>query len=257
MKARVLIASIWLGLAANLNAAEPLKVALDSTEGLTLINVKGEAVEHRGRKGVRLTFAGPKAAKTAGGEKGKESPSAKASPKAPRGPAREFETLAILTGSEFRNGTIEIELAGEPAPGGAPGGARGFVGLAFHVDPADPSRYDAFYIRPTNGRADDQVRRNHSTQYISHPEFPWARLREEFPAKYESYADLAPSEWTRLKIVVAGSRAQLYVNGASQPSLIVNDLKRADATGPIALWTEPSTISHFRDLVIAADAIAP
>jgi hypothetical protein len=44
-------------------------------------------------------------------------------------------------------------------------------------------------LRPTNGRADDQVRRNHSTQYISYPDFPWYRLREETPGMYESYSD--------------------------------------------------------------------
>jgi hypothetical protein len=42
--------------------------------------------------------------------------------------------------------------------------ARGFAGIAFRVQP-DLRTYDAFYLRPTNGRADDQVRRNHAAQY--------------------------------------------------------------------------------------------
>src|SRR5206468_6159800 len=53
----------------------------------------------------------------------------------------------------------------------------------------DVAKYECFYLRPTNGRADDQVRRNHSTQYISHPDFPWFRLRKEFPEKYESRSE--------------------------------------------------------------------
>jgi hypothetical protein len=69
-----------------------------------------------------------------------------------------------------------------------------------------------FYLRPTNGRADDQVRRNHSAQYISSPEFPWYLLRKEFPEKYESY--FVPGEWTKMRIEVKGNRATLSVSGA-------------------------------------------
>jgi len=81
-------------------------------------------------------------------------------------------------------------------------------------------------IRPTNGRADDQLRRNHSAQYISFPDYEWQRLRAEAPGQYESYVDLVPGEWTRVKVEVSGVKARLYVHDASQPSLIVNDLKR-------------------------------
>lgn len=268
MGVRTLFLSVWLGSAFNLIAAEPRRVALESTDGLTLHNTKAEVVEHRGRKCLRLTSLRPEAGPQQGGaisgagrgkaDGGRPGDRNAAPRNAAGGTGRDAETLAILTGSEFDNGTIEVELAGEPAStGGAAGGARGFVGMAFHVDPANPSTYDAFYIRPTNGRAEDQVRRNHSAQYISHPEYTWARLRAEFPSMYESYVDLVPSEWTRLKIVVTGRRAQLYVNGADQPCLIVNDLKRANARGGIALWTEPTTISHFRNLVVTPGPKAP
>ena len=87
------------------------------------------------------------------------------------------------------------------------------MGVGFRVA-ADAARFECFYIRPTNGRADDQLRRNHSTQYFSFPDHPWRRLREETPGLYESYADLVPSQWTSLKIEVTGDKARLYV-GAS------------------------------------------
>ena len=54
---------------------------------------------------------------------------------------------------------------------------------------ADASKYYGIYLRPTNARADDQVRRNHSTQYISFPDYLWLRLRTETPGKYEYYVD--------------------------------------------------------------------
>jgi hypothetical protein len=154
--------------------------------------------------------------------------------------------LAILPKTSFQDGTIEIDLAGAPGPG-AFEAARGFVGVAFRTAP-DGSRFECFYLRPTNGRSDDQVRRNHSTQYISVPGFPWQKLRKEFPEKYESYADLVPGEWTKVKIEVKGPSARLYVHGAEQPALLVNDLKQAPAPGAVALWVGPGTVAHFAGL---------
>ncbi len=158
------------------------------------------------------------------------------------------DLLAILTGGPaFHNGTIEVEVAGRPGSG-ASDTARGFVGIAFRVA-QDLKKFECIYIRPTNGRADDQERRNHSTQYISYPEYPWHRLRKETPSKYESYVDLVPGEWTKLRIVVDGAKARLYVHGSEQPALIVNDLKHgSDAAGSIALWVGPGTEAYFANL---------
>ena len=108
------------------------------------------------------------------------------------------------------------------------------MGIAFRVQDHG-SRYEAFYLRMTNGRADDQLQRNHSVQYISQPDYTWQRLREENPGMYESYVDLVAGEWTRIKIVVSGTKARLYVNNAEEPCLIVNDLKLGENHGPVAL----------------------
>lgn len=160
------------------------------------------------------------------------------------------EHLAILGGIEFENGTIELELAGKPRAS-ASGMARGFIGVAFRVRKDASEYYEAFYLRPTNGRAEDQVRRNHSVQYISHPDHPWDKLRAESPGLYESYADLVPGQWTKVKIVVNGLDARLYVGGAEQPCLIVKDLKHGQRSGAIALWIEPSTEAYFRNLKVS------
>jgi hypothetical protein len=79
--------------------------------------------------------------------------------------------IVLLQGSSFHDGTIEVDVVGMPQAN-APALARGFVGIAFRVPPG-ASRYDYVYIRPTNGRADDQERRNHSTQYASFPDNEW------------------------------------------------------------------------------------
>lgn len=158
-------------------------------------------------------------------------------------------SYAVIKGALFRDGVIEVDLAGQPAAT-ADGGARGFIGIAFRLQ--DDGRYEYIYLRPTNGRADDQVRRNHSTQYSSHPDFDFARSRKEAPEKYESYVDLEPGVWTKYKIEVQGSKARLYVHGAEQPCLIVNDLKLNAGEGGVALWVGPGTEGYFSNLKITA-----
>src|SRR5882672_4681831 len=106
------------------------------------------------------------------------------------------EAYAIVKDAVFHNGAIDVELAGRPAAGAAEG-ARGFIGIAFRLR---DGRFEYIYLRPTNGRADDQVRRNHSTQYSSFPDFDFARSRKEAPEKYESYVDLEPGAWTPVRI---------------------------------------------------------
>jgi hypothetical protein len=155
-------------------------------------------------------------------------------------------SYTIVKDSSLRDGVIEVNLAGKPAAGAA-AGARGFIGLAFRLQ---DNKYEYIYLRPTNGRTDDQVRRNHSTQYSSHPEFDFARSRQESPEKYESYVDLQPGVWTKYRIEVDGRRARLYVDGTEQPSLIVNDMKMEHREGEIALWVGPGTEGYFEGLKI-------
>jgi hypothetical protein len=161
--------------------------------------------------------------------------------------AANASSYAVVKDMPFRDGVIEVDLAGQPAAG-AGASARGFIGIAFRMG-AD-GKYEYIYLRPTNGRADDQVRRNHSVQYSSHPDFDFARSRQEAPEKYESYVDLEPGVWTKYKIEVEGRKARLYVHGAEQPCLIVNDLKLEPQEGGVALWVGPGTEGYFSNLKI-------
>jgi hypothetical protein len=219
----------------GLTSAQANHYALESVEGLRLHNVIAQPATHKGKKGLRVTADTARLRGVAGGQ-------------------AEAELLASIEGVAFSNGVIEAEIAGAPAPG-AFEGARGFVGIAFRLQ-ADAKTYDAFYLRPTNGRAEDQERRNHATQYISHPDWPWFRLRREAPSKYEAYVDLVPDEWTKIKIEVRGGRARLYVHDQQHPTLIVNDVKSgANRSGAVALWIGPGTVAHFRNLTMRTDAV--
>ena len=159
--------------------------------------------------------------------------------------------FAVVKNYGFGNGMISAELAGMPRAG-APAAARGFVGIAFRMSP-DAARFEMFYIRPTNGRADDQLLRNHSAQYVSSPGYDWPRLRAEAPGVYEAYADMEPGVWTTMKIAVTGTKARLYLNDATQPCLIVNDLKQGPTHGNIALWAGPDADCYFRNLTITRE----
>ncbi len=225
--------------------AQEKSLPLSSTAGLTLHHTQASPVSFKGKSALKLTAVPTAAAApTAPATKG---PGRKAGPGGAE--AGRLDHLALIDGVEFSNGTIEVDLAGEPGSG-ATGGARGFVGIAFRVQP-DRKTYDCFYLRPTNGRAEDQERRNHTAQYISHPEHTWFALREKTPSRYESYVDIQPAEWIHVKIVVAGDKARLFVNHAEQPALIVNDVKTGSSgMGSVALWFEGSTVAHFANLKI-------
>jgi len=204
-------------------AAQSSKVKLDSTDGLEVVNGKAEMATYRGRKAVHVMPL-------------------------PGHEMTDGSVFAILKGTDFKDGAIEVELAGAPRPGADPA-MKGFIGIAFRVQPHGAAS-EMFYLRPSNGRAPEQLTRNHSAQYVSDPDFGWQRLRTETPGKYESYVDLEPGVWTRIRIEVAGTKARLYVNGASQPCLIVNDLKRGESRGQIALWAHETTEAYFANLTI-------
>lgn len=184
-----------------------------------VIKVQAERVTYRGQEALRVSDAGD------AGE----------------------DRMAVLAGPDFIDGEISLLVAGERGPRARPSD-RGFVGIAFRIA-ATNDAFEGIYLRPENARADDQLRRNRTLQYHSPPEWTWQRLRAETPGVYETYVDMEPGAWTRLRVQVDGSRASVYVGDASQPSLVVTDLKRGPgAAGPVGLWVGPGTVAHFADV---------
>lgn len=156
-------------------------------------------------------------------------------------------TYARLKNFNFKDGIIEVKVLSKLLPTASPND-RGFIGVAFRIN-ENNSKFECIYIRPTNGRAEDQIRRNHSTQYFAYPDFKFSRLRKESPELYESYADMGLNEWIKLKIVVKGSQAKLFLNDNKQPSLIVNDLKNGgNSAGSLGLFVDVGTEGYFKDL---------
>jgi hypothetical protein len=70
-------------------------------------------------------------------------------------------------------------------------------------------------------------------------------------AEPRSFVDVVPAQWTRIRIEVSGSRAELFAGEAAQPVLIVTDLKRgAQARGTVGLYVDNGTDGHFCNLRI-------
>lgn len=158
-------------------------------------------------------------------------------------------TFVKIKDVDFQDGTIDVKVLSRLLKTARPSD-RGFIGIAFRINEQN-SAFECIYIRPTNGRADDQVRRNHSIQYFAFPDFKFDRLRKESPEKYESYSDMGLNEWIKMKIVVKGKQAKLFLNDNKQPSLVVNDLKLGENTaGALGLFVDVGTEGYFRDLMV-------
>jgi hypothetical protein len=140
------------------------------------------------------------------------------------------DEIVWLENYTFTNGTIEFDAKGKSAPP-----QSSFVGIAFRV--VDQTTYDAIYFRPFNFRSPNPVNKSHAVQYTSHPDWTWKRLRDEHTGEYEKGIEPAPNgdDWFHAKIVVQKPEIKVYVNGASDPSLVVNELSdRKD--GSVGLW---------------------
>lgn len=159
--------------------------------------------------------------------------------------AREGDGLVWLKGFSFANGAIECDILGRSKP------VQGsFVGIAFRVLSADT--FDAVYFRPFNFRSDDPERRAHSVQYVSHPAWTWSKLRKEQPGRYEKPIDPPPDgdQWFHVRIVVSKPEVRVYVNGAKDPCLVVNELGSTPA-GSVGLFLGNGSPGTFANLKIS------
>lgn len=160
-------------------------------------------------------------------------------------------TYARLKGVSFENGTIEVKVLSRLLKD-APGFARGFIGVTFRINDTD-TRFESVYLRPTNGRAENQFRRNHTVQYFSYPDFKFDRLRKEFPETYETYADIGLDEWITLRLEIAGRKAKLYLNDQAYPSFMVDEMRGEAGSGSIGLWVDIGTEGYFKDLKVTPE----
>lgn len=132
----------------------------------------------------------------------------------------EVDLVASPAGVELTDGVIEVDMAVT--------GERAFHGLVWRVRGDANQDYESFYVRPHQVGNDDSVQYNPvfndvaSWQLYHEPGF-WAAIR--FPI----------GEWFTVRVVFAGSRAEVFVGDAAAPGLQVAELKMPVGPGRIGM----------------------
>ena len=155
--------------------------------------------------------------------------------------AKEGPGVAWIEGSDFGEGTIDVDVRGKDVL------QQSFLGVAFHR--TDDRTYESVYLRPFNFQATDPARHNHAVQYMQVPEFDWPVLREKFPEEFERPVDasIKPTDWVHLRVVVKGGRVQAFVGSATTPTLDVRKLGQLDR-GMVGLWVGNNSDGDFSSL---------
>lgn len=155
----------------------------------------------------------------------------------------------LLLPVDFTDGRIEVDILARLRPD-APDYARGFIGLAFRIDPTE-DRFECIYIRPMNGRklSPPAPRDRRAVQYFAYPDWKFDRLRDEEPdGPYEAGANIGPDEWITLAVEVDGLDLRAFVNG--EKVLDIPEGKAAPISGQIGLWVDIGTEGYFSGLKI-------
>lgn len=193
------------------------------------VDVRSEVIE--GRPALRVALS----AKAAAGEAGVD--------------FIDQPTFVVLP-IEFRNGRIEVDIRSR-ITADAPDYARGFAGIAYRISD-DASRFESVYARPMNGLelAPPAPRDERALQYFAYPEWPYHRLREEFPvSSYEAGARVAPDRWFTLAIEVLDRQVRVLIDGTE--CLVVERTMAEPATGRLGLWVDIGTEAHFAELRVS------
>lgn len=136
--------------------------------------------------------------------------------------------LALVKDAKFLNGVIEFDIAFAPE--------RTFVGGVWRVQ--DQANYEEFYFRPHQSGNPD------ANQYtpVFNDNAGWQLYYGEdysVPVRYRF------NEWMRVRIVVAGTQAEVYIMDLETPALFIPELKHAPATGKVGLSAGNFAPAHY------------
>lgn len=129
------------------------------------------------------------------------------------------EGYAIVEDVDFENGVIEVDVAAH--------GNAGFAGVVFRYQPGGD--HEEIYIRPHRSGLPDAV------QYTPVVNGSAAWQLYSGPG-YTAAAHIPTNRWVHVKVVVSGEKAEVFLNGATEPDLTVTDLKNGIGRGSIGLW---------------------
>ncbi len=124
---------------------------------------------------------------------------------------------ASLKGVDFGDGTIEYDVATS--------GDRSFVGVAFRIQESRID-YENFYLRP------HQTGRFDAMQYT--PVRNGAAAWQLYP-EYNVSHEIPRDSWFHVRLVVEGSRMEVFLGGGTEPAQVIEDLRLDRSHGEVSL----------------------
>jgi hypothetical protein len=156
----------------------------------------------------------------------------------PLGVMKVNKGVAVLKEFGFRDGTIEFDVI--------PMGSMG-AGIGFRRK--DDDTYEDFYLRPRPNCAAAVD----CMQYA--PQTHGVLLWDVFP-QYQGPAPLKPETWNHIKLLVSGRRMNIFVNGASAPTLAIGRLE-GDALEGGLLMQGPASFANLTVIPDAVEGLTP
>ncbi len=147
---------------------------------------------------------------------------------------------AAVRDSRFTDGVIEFDIAFT--------GERGFMGAAWRMQ--DFENYEEFYLRPHQSGNPDA----NQYQPVFNNVAAWQLYYGESysaPTRYDN------NQWTHIKIVVSGKRAEIYIKDMERPALFVGELKRETKEGRVGLSAGNFAPAYFSNFAVTPMNAAP
>lgn len=90
------------------------------------------------------------------------------------------------------------------------------------------------------------------------PSFDFKRLRADFPEEFENpvAAALEPTDWLRLRVVVAAGSVRVHPGLGAEVTLRVRKLGQLE-DGAVGLWVGNQSGGDFANLVVTPTAAVP
>lgn len=157
--------------------------------------------------------------------------------------------IAVLAGATIQDGTIDVDIPAPRALGGQ------FAGIAFRM--ASTADYEILYVRA----ADDGLRwTDMQYQPVFGGETTWQLYPGEgYEATLPRLADVRNAGGVHLRLVIAGRRADVYVDSAATPILRIRELKRDPAPGGVGVWaiSPRGAWGEFDRLSVSSEVATP
>jgi hypothetical protein len=148
--------------------------------------------------------------------------------------------VAAVKNSKFTDGVIEFDIAFT--------GERGFMGAVWRMQ--DFENYEEFYLRPHQSGNPD------ANQY--QPVFNGvAAWQLYYGESYSAPTRYDYNQWTHVKIVVSGKRAEVYIKDMDAPALVITELKRETKEGRVGLSVGNFAPAYFSNFAVTPASAPP